>query len=250
MNSAPQEIGPAVWTPALVTAIAAAVAERLPVAETLVPAEPVIGGTPPWPPKAAAAVRARLTGPTEADLILVVDAELVDYLKTSPVGELDLLAALAPTIAAAAAAAGAVVDQVEEIPAVAPLGQAGTSAPVAVALAADGHHRGTVLVRAIEISTPRPRAHTTHRAGLEMLRDIEMEVTVEIGRTRMTVRELLELAPGQVVELDRAAGSPADLLVNGTLLARGEIVVVGEDFGIRVTEIVSSGAPESVEANA
>ncbi len=249
MNSAPQEIGSAVWTPALVTAIAAAVAERLPVAETLVPAEPVIGGTPPWPPKAAAAVRARLTGQAEADLIVVVDAELVDYLKKSPVGELDLLAALAPTIAAAGAAAGAVVDQVEEIPAVAPLGQAGTSAPVAVALAVDGHHRGTVLVRAIEISTPHPR-NTTHRAGLEMLRDIEMEVTVEIGRTRMTVRELLELAPGQVVELDRAAGSPADLLVNGTLLARGEIVVVGEDFGIRITEIVSSGAPESVEANA
>jgi flagellar motor switch protein FliN/FliY len=58
----------------------------------------------------------------------------------------------------------------------------------------------------------------------------------------MTVRELLSLSPGAVVELDRAAGSPADLLVNGTLIARGEVVVVDEDFGIRITEIVGPGA--------
>jgi flagellar motor switch protein FliN/FliY len=65
-----------------------------------------------------------------------------------------------------------------------------------------------------------------------------MEVTVEIGRTRMSVGELLGLTPGHVVELDRAAGAPVDLFVNGTLLARGEVVVVDEDFGFRVTEIV------------
>jgi flagellar motor switch protein FliN/FliY len=80
------------------------------------------------------------------------------------------------------------------------------------------------------------------RGGLDLLRDVAMEITVELGRTRMTVRELLSLAPGAVVELDRAAGSPADLLVNGTLIARGEVVVVDEDFGIRITEIVASGA--------
>jgi flagellar motor switch protein FliN/FliY len=67
-----------------------------------------------------------------------------------------------------------------------------------------------------------------------------MEVTVELGRTRMTVRELLALAPGAVVELDRAAGSPADLLVNGRLIARGEVVVVDEDFAVRITEIIGS----------
>ena len=66
-----------------------------------------------------------------------------------------------------------------------------------------------------------------------------MEVTVEIGRTRMSLGSLLGLAPGQVVELDRPAGSPVDLYVNGTLLARGEVVVVDEDFGFRVTDIVS-----------
>lgn len=78
--------------------------------------------------------------------------------------------------------------------------------------------------------------------GLELLRDLLMEVTVHVGRIRMTISELLSLTPGAVLELDRAAGSPADLLVNGTLLARGEIVIVEEDFGIRITEIVGAGA--------
>ena len=71
-----------------------------------------------------------------------------------------------------------------------------------------------------------------------------MEVTVEIGRTRMTVQELLSLHPGEVVELDRAASAPADLLVNGTLIARGEVVVVDEDFGLRISEIVTDAASE------
>ncbi|MBW8826843.1 MAG: flagellar motor switch protein FliN [Acidobacteria bacterium] len=65
-----------------------------------------------------------------------------------------------------------------------------------------------------------------------------MSVTAELGRTKMTVRELLALAPGAVVELDRAAGSPVDVLVNGTLVARGEVVVIDEEFGIRISEIV------------
>ena len=74
--------------------------------------------------------------------------------------------------------------------------------------------------------------------GMGMLRGVHMEVTAEIGRTRMTVQELLELAAGSVVELDRPVGSPADLLVNGRLFARGEVVVVDEDFALRITEIV------------
>lgn len=80
--------------------------------------------------------------------------------------------------------------------------------------------------------------------GLSLLRDVEMTLSVEIGRARMTVRELLSLTPGTVVELDRAAGAPADLLVNGRLIARGEVVVVDEDFGLRITEIVQPG-PET-----
>lgn len=74
--------------------------------------------------------------------------------------------------------------------------------------------------------------------SLELLNDVEMGVAVELGRARMSVREILSLTPGSVVELDRAAGSPVDLLVNGTLVARGEVVVIDEEFGIRITEII------------
>jgi flagellar motor switch protein FliN/FliY len=74
--------------------------------------------------------------------------------------------------------------------------------------------------------------------SLTILQDVEMGVTAELGRRRMTVRELLALTPGTVIELDRAAGSPVDVLVNGTLIARGEVVVIDEEFGIRIVEIV------------
>ena len=102
---------------------------------------------------------------------------------------------------------------------------------------------GAVPVAAGDLSTPMTTALpcsvvTGPVRGIEMLHGVDMEVTVELGRTRMTVRDLLALSPGNVLELDRAAGSPADLLVNGRLIARGEVVVVDEDFGLRVTEIV------------
>jgi flagellar motor switch protein FliN/FliY len=73
---------------------------------------------------------------------------------------------------------------------------------------------------------------------LDLLGNIEMDVTAELGRTRMAVRQLLSLTPGTLVELDKTAGSPVDLLVNGTLIARGEVVVIDEEFGIRISEIV------------
>jgi flagellar motor switch protein FliN/FliY len=110
---------------------------------------------------------------------------------------------------------------------------------------------GLSAVVGLSLTTPPPPAPPAGRTnaagaarswGIEMLRDVEMEVTCELGRTRMTVRQLLALAPGDVVELDRLAGSPADLLVNGTLLARGEVVVVDESFGLRITEIVTRDA--------
>ena len=66
-----------------------------------------------------------------------------------------------------------------------------------------------------------------------------MTLTVELGRARLPVRQVLELTPGAVLELDRSAGAPADVMVNGRLIARGEVVVVDEDYGIRITEIVA-----------
>lgn len=74
--------------------------------------------------------------------------------------------------------------------------------------------------------------------SLELLSEVEMGVTAELGRTRLLVKDILALTPGSVIELDRAAGSPIDVLVNGTLIARGEVVVIDEEFGIRISEIV------------
>ena len=81
-------------------------------------------------------------------------------------------------------------------------------------------------------------------SDLRRLSDVPMELSVEIGRTHMTVGETLQLRAGSIVTLERLAGEPVDLLVNGTPIARGEVVVVDEQFGLRVTEIVEgeSGA--------
>lgn len=76
-------------------------------------------------------------------------------------------------------------------------------------------------------------------SGLDLIMDVPLKVTVELGRTRMQIRDVLELGKGSVVELDKLAGEPVDLLVNGKLIARGEVVVIDENFGIRVTDIVS-----------
>ena len=73
---------------------------------------------------------------------------------------------------------------------------------------------------------------------VSMLADVEMGVTVELGRARLTVAEILSLTIGSVVELDRIAGSPVDVLVNGTLIARGAVVVVDEEVGVRVREVI------------
>jgi flagellar motor switch protein FliN/FliY len=75
---------------------------------------------------------------------------------------------------------------------------------------------------------------------LQRLHDVPVELAVEIGRTRMTIGETLALGPGSIVSLNRLAGEPVDLLVNGRPIARGEVVVVDEEFGLRVTEIVSA----------
>ncbi|RJY32663.1 flagellar motor switch protein FliN [Legionella pneumophila subsp. pneumophila] len=74
---------------------------------------------------------------------------------------------------------------------------------------------------------------------LELILDIPVSVTVEIGRTKMTIRNLLQLNQGGIVALDRLAGDPLDVLVNGTLVAHGEVVVVNDKFGVRLTDIVS-----------
>jgi len=77
------------------------------------------------------------------------------------------------------------------------------------------------------------------RAQIELLLDVPLAITVELGQATVTIRELLELGQGSILPLDRRAGEPVDVLVNGQRLARGEVVVIDEDFGIRVTDVVS-----------
>ena len=76
--------------------------------------------------------------------------------------------------------------------------------------------------------------------NLDFILDIPMQVTVQVGSTKMVIRELLQLGQGSVIELDKLAGEPMEVLVNNKLVARGEVVVVNEKFGIRLTDVISA----------
>jgi len=105
------------------------------------------------------------------------------------------------------------------------------------AVAGEGGHKADVRPAAFQELTPSGPAGETR--NLDLLLDVGLCVRVELGRTSLKVQEVLELGPGSVVELDKLAGEPVDLLVNEQLFARGEVVVIDENFGVRVTDIVS-----------
>ncbi len=88
-----------------------------------------------------------------------------------------------------------------------------------------------------EAAKPRPGSH--EEGNLDVILDIPVTLSMEIGRTQISIRHLLQLNQGSVVELDRLAGEPLDVMVNGTLIAHGEVVVVNERFGIRLTDVIS-----------
>ena len=83
--------------------------------------------------------------------------------------------------------------------------------------------------------------------NLGLLMDVSMRVTVELGRTRMPLAQILDLQKGSVVELERLAGEPVDVFVNDSLVARGEVVVVDDRFGVRITEMVSTRSVRSTD---
>ena len=85
--------------------------------------------------------------------------------------------------------------------------------------------------------TPAANTHAQH--DIDMILDIPVQLTVELGRTKIPIKHILQLAQGSVVELDGLAGEPMDVLVNGCLIAQGEVVVVNEKFGIRLTDIIT-----------
>jgi flagellar motor switch protein FliN/FliY len=107
----------------------------------------------------------------------------------------------------------------------------------AVEQTAAGAATPAVTPKVFEQFSSNELAHANH--GLDLILDIPVSLTVELGRTKISIRNLLQLAHGSVVELDGLAGEPMDVLVNGTLIAQGEVVVVNDKFGIRLTDIIT-----------
>lgn len=99
---------------------------------------------------------------------------------------------------------------------------------------------GRVLGRLAVRITRAPQAAPAASRRLQRIAGVEMDLTVEVGRTRMAVRDVLDLEPGRIVELDRSAGAPADVLLNGRVIAHGEIVVVDQDYAVRITRILEN----------
>jgi flagellar motor switch protein FliN/FliY len=84
------------------------------------------------------------------------------------------------------------------------------------------------------------KAKTSYPNNIDLLMDVSLRVSVELGRTRMQLAQILELQHGSVIELDRLAGDPVDVFVNDCMVARGEVVIVDDKFGVRITEMISS----------
>ncbi|WP_338849027.1 flagellar motor switch protein FliN [Massilia sp. W12] len=112
--------------------------------------------------------------------------------------------------------------------------QAKAEAEAAAALAAQNAAQAAVFK---DFSAPGPKTETQN--DIEFILDIPVQLTVELGRTKIAIKNLLQLAQGSVVELDGLAGEPMDVLVNGCLIAQGEVVVVNDRFGIRLTDIIT-----------
>ena len=214
------------------------IAEHLPSTVPLTVAA-LAPGSGPHPSEMA--VVATFVGASSVELVLVAERAVADSLAGPGGVPISLADALRPALEAAAAAFGHGVLDVAEIRPVG--GDLVGEALTAFALVADGVPQAWFGVRARAqkpAAVPHQRTGGSgERADLRLLYDVEMTLTAEIGRTRLPVRQVLELVPGSVLELDRTAGAPADIMVNGRLIARGEVVVVDEDYGIRITEIVS-----------
>ena len=187
-------------------------------------------------------VTASLVGTRSADLVVVAKSAIEEALSGAGAGALVSVAdALRPALESAAATLG------EGVLGEAHIRDAGSAFGAddvhVFSLEAAGQVRGWFGLRLRADQNVAPATAPAARAGtagdnLRLLYDVEMTLTAEIGRAKLPVRQVLELVPGTVIELDRVAGSPADLMVNGRLIARGEVVVIDEDYGLRITEIV------------
>lgn len=203
----------------------------------------VVGEAGALPAPDAVAVRAVFVGATSADLVVVADAAVAEALAGNTA--ISLADALRPALEAASATLGpGVLEATVAGPLAGGLDEPGV-VTVALAPTPEAPAEAWFGIRlrqhgdAVPAQREAPRAAGHERSALRLLHDVEMTLTAEIGRTRLPVRQVLDLVPGTVLELDRAAGAPADVMVNGRLIARGEVVVVDEEYGIRITEIVA-----------
>lgn len=248
----------------LATAAATAVG-TLASGEPLRAGEPVLGSDTELDLEAGgSAVLVQFTGAISGDLVLVVDGELGAALQNTPLGSLNLTAALSPVLEAIGGAIGPVVTgALQEMDArlavrralshgdaglIPLLGASGLRAAIAIGLEGVAGDVPAQQTQAATAAAALAEQHATSSSiggfvpsadRLELLRGVEMQATAELGRVRLTVNDLLGLRDGAVIELDRAAGAPADLYVNGRLIARGEVVVVDENYGLRITQVVT-----------
>ncbi|WP_341957638.1 FliM/FliN family flagellar motor switch protein [Microbacterium sp. LWH13-1.2] len=207
------------------TAIAAAIAGKLPFGYPVIPAPSTDPGA------SGEAVAVTFAGSPGARLaIQVVDpSQLEDGSKNAPLAD-----RLHPIFEAAVAVLGSgALGDGELVDAAGVFTDSGTQVFDMIDAA------GSVVARAaVRIDGARAAAASSGPQRLSRIAGVEMELVVEIGRTRMPVRDVLSLEPGRVVELDRAAGSPADIKLNGRLIGHGTVVVAEGDFAIRVERIL------------
>ncbi len=108
-----------------------------------------------------------------------------------------------------------------------------------VGLAPASDHQPVAFGALPQFGSSTPQTSNDENHGLDILMDIPLDITVELGRTRRIVKEVVDLGVGSIVEIEKAAGEPVDILVNGRLVARGEVVVIEDNFGVRITEILN-----------
>lgn len=183
----------------------------------------------------------------------LIDSELMQLVAFPVAKEMvaNLIGAVQPAAQAAPAPAPAAAPPPAPSPAPAP-------APAPMAAAPQQPHPQPVMMPQAQpmVAMParEPQQHVTAQpvqfaplkpammplgdTNIGLILDVPMQVTVELGRTRKLIREILELGPGSIIELDKLAGEPVDVLVNGKQIAKGEVVVIDENFGVRITEIV------------
>lgn len=169
----------------------------------------------------------------------LIDSEIMQILPIDVSREMvdNLLGAVqtpAPAAAPSAPKAAAPAPQ--------PQAASPSSAPVYAAQQVAAARPGAVSnvpVQPVQFAPLKPSALSSVDSNISLIMDVPLQVTVELGRTKKLIRDILELTPGSIVEIDKLAGEPVDILVNGKLIAKGEVVVIDENFGVRITEILS-----------